>query len=147
MNRLEFTTEIKADKVTIWKALWSDDLYRQWAGVFFEGSFVVAKDWEEGSKVHFLGSDKNGIYSRIEKHMPNEYIAFKHIGNVLNGEEQVVDKETEKWSGATEIYKIVEERDCHKLMVEIDVMDEHVVFMSKSFPKALEVIKSNCVSS
>ena len=146
MNRLEFTIDIKAEKATIWHALWEDTSYRQWAGVFFEGSYAVTDHWKEGSTVHFLAPDQTGIYSLIEKHIPNELIAFRHIGNVVDGKEQPLeqDDEAKKWSGATEVYTIVTGKETHTLKVEIDVMDEHLEFMKDAFPKALNNIKNNC---
>ena len=144
INRLEFSIDIKAERSTIWKALWDEDSYREWAGVFFEGSYAVTDNWKEGSKVHFLGPNLSGIYSIIEKHIPDKIIRFRHIGNVLGGKEQPLDNKTKKWSGATEIYTIIEGKDTHTLAVEIDVLDEHLEFMTKTFPKALEKVKNNC---
>ena len=144
LNRIEFSIEIKAEKTAIWKALWGQSSYREWASVFFEGSYAVTDNWEEGSKVHFLAPDQSGIYSVIEKHIPNKIIRFKHIGNVQRGKEQPIDNETKKWSGAKEIYSLIEGKNSCTLAVNIDIMDEHLEFMTKTFPKALEKIKNNC---
>ncbi len=128
----------------IWKVLWNEHSYREWAGVFFEGSFLICDNWEEGGKIHFLGPDQSGIYSSIIKHNPAKIIEFKHIGSVVEGKEQPIDDDSKKWTGATEIYALREENETNILTVEIDVMDEHLEFMSKTFPKALEKIKKNC---
>lgn len=144
INHLEFSITINADNTQIWRALWEDKYYRDWAGVFFEGSYIVAENWEVGSKVHFLGPDTSGIYSIIETHIPKKVIQFKHIGTVLNGEEESINEESEKWSGATEIYSVIEKKDTNLLKIEIDVLDEHFEFMKTKFPEALEKIKSNC---
>ena len=144
MNRREFSIDIEADKSTIWKALWDENSYRDWTSVFFEGSYLVADKWEEGSHVHFLGPDRNGIYSLIDKHIPNEIIRFKHIGKVENAKEIPSNNETKKWSGATETYKIIEREKVNTLVIEIDIMDEHLESMTKTFTKALEKVKNNC---
>ena len=94
IHRLQFSIEIHAEKTRIWNALWKDSSYREWASVFFEGSYIVVNNWEEGSTVHFLAPDQSGIYSRIETHIPNTMIRFTHIGNVLEGKEQAIDEET-----------------------------------------------------
>ncbi|MFD0964637.1 DinB family protein [Pseudofulvibacter geojedonensis] len=146
IHKLHFSIDIKADTKLIWKALWNDHYYRNWTGVFFEGSHAVTNNWEEGSIVHFLAPDKNGIYSNIEKHIPNKTILFKHIGLVKEGKEIAIDDETKKWTGASESYTLTEEKDYNILTVEIDVLDEHLDFMKETFPKALERIKSNCNS-
>ena len=144
INRLKFSIDIKAEKTTIWKALWNDSSYREWASVFFEGSYAVSDNWKEGSKVHFLAPDQSGIYSIIEKHIPNNIIQFKHIGNVVEGKEQPIDDETKKWSGATETYTLTEGENTNTIEVEIDILNEHLEFMTKTFPQALKKIKNNC---
>lgn len=144
IHRLHFSIEIKADKTKVWKALWSDQGYRDWASVFFKGSYAVTEEWQEGSTVLFLAPDQSGIYSRIEKHIPNALMQFKHIGNVANGKKQAIDAEAQKWSGATEKYTLSQATGNNTLAIEIDVLDEHVDFMTSTFPKALKKIKSNC---
>ena len=143
IHRLNFSIDIPADKSTIWKALWEDAGYRSWAKDFQEGAHVVAPSWEEGSTVHFLDPEKNGIYSVIEKHIPNSTMQFKHIGAVVAGKEQPIDDETRTWSGATEVYSLQEGNGVNTLTIDIDVMDEHLEFMSGKLPEALEKIKSN----
>ena len=69
---------------------------------------------------------------------------FKHLGNVINGIEKPIDNESKEWSGAIEIYSIIEGINSKTLTVEIDVLDEHLDFMNNTFPKALEKIKHNC---
>ncbi len=146
INRREFTIEIEAEKSAIWKAMWEDTNYRQWAAVFYEGTYAVTDNWKEGSIVHFLAPNKSGIYSNIEKHIPNLYIEFRHIGNVVDGKEQPLDEETKKWTGATEIYRIEENEGFNVLKVEIDIMDEHLEFMTTTFDKALETVKNICIN-
>lgn len=147
MNRRAFTVDIEADKPTIWKALWDEESYRDWTRVFFEGSHLVADNLEVGIHVHSLGPDNSGIYSLIDEHIPNELIRFKHIGKVENGKELPLNDETKKWTGATEIYKIIEGEKANTLVVEIDIMDEHLEAMTNTFSKALEKVKNNCSQS
>ncbi len=144
MNRLQFTIDIKAEKDKIWKALWEDTSYRDWTSVFSEGSHAVSNHWEEGSIVLFLGADKSGIYSEIEIHIPNNTITFKHIGTVLNGEQQPIDEATKSWSGSTETYTLTDGKNCNILTLDIDIMDEHIEFMKETLPKALERVKQIC---
>ncbi|WP_299114169.1 hypothetical protein [uncultured Winogradskyella sp.] len=144
IHRLQFSINIKAEKNVIWRALWGADYYRDWVSVFFDGSYAVTDNWKEKSKVLFLAPDKSGIYSIIETHIPNKIMSFKHIGNVVKGQEQPIDDDTRKWSGATETYTITKEKNSNKLTVEIDILDEHLDFMKNTFPKALEKVKANC---
>ncbi|WP_188370543.1 hypothetical protein [Muriicola marianensis] len=144
LNRLQFHVDIKADKSTIWNALWDADSYRDWAGVFYEGSYAVTDGWKEGSTVNFLNPDKNGIYSTVETHIPNKLIKFRHIGNVVGGEQQPLDDDTKKWTGSSEQYSLIEGQGYNTLRVDIDIMDEHLDYMKETFPRALQRIKDNC---
>jgi len=141
-NRLNFSIDINADATRIWQALWNDTSYREWAGVFDEGTHLLADDWKKGSTILFLSADRSGIYSVIEAHTPNEMIQFKHIGMVQDGKKQPVDDETKKWSGATESYTVAKGSDKNILTIDIDVLDQHLDFMNERLPKALEKIKS-----
>ena len=100
IKRLQFSIDINAEKHIIWKALWDENSYRDWAGVFFEGSYAISNYWEEGSTVLFLSPDKNGIYSMIKTHKKNKIMKFEHIGNVANGIKQPIDDDAKKmvWS-------------------------------------------------
>ncbi|MEM7086734.1 MAG: hypothetical protein AAF489_11160 [Bacteroidota bacterium] len=144
IHRLKFSIDIKARKSRIWSALWEETAYRDWASVFYEGSYAVTNNWEEGSTVLFLAPNQSGIYSIIETNVPNTVMGFRHVGKVLKGKEQPMDDETKKWSGATEVYTVTEGADSNTLTVEIDVLDEHLDFMTTTFPKALEKVKHNC---
>lgn len=142
INKLKFSIDIETKPSEVWRALWKDENYRSWASVFYEGSYVVCDDWCEGGMVKFLGPDQNGIYSLIEKYTINKVVQFKHIGAVLKGEKQAVDEETKKWSGAQERYELVEGEKQTTLNVALDVMDEHLEFMTATFPKALEKVRT-----
>ncbi len=143
IKRLQFSIDITADKEKIWNALWDDKHYRDWSGVFGDGSYYIVDNWKEGSRIMFLAPNQSGIYSIIEKHVPNKTIRFKHIGIVTDGKEQLIDEEVKKWSGTTETYSLKEGSGFYTLLVEIDVLAEHMEFMSAKLPIALEVIKKN----
>ncbi len=145
INRLQFSIDIKATKEKIWEALWEDTHYRDWSNTFGEGSHYVVDNWKEGSIIMFLGSDQSGIYSIIESHDPNKSIQFRHIGTVVNSKKLLIDDEAKKWSGATESYSLNKGSEFFTLLVEIDVLDEHVEFMSTRLPIALDKIRKNSI--
>jgi hypothetical protein len=145
LNRLVYSINIKADQNKIWNILWNENSYKNWANVFFEGSYIVADDYEVGSTVLFLDPDQNGIYSNIIEHIPNLTILFKHNGAVQKGEKQAIDEESKKWSGALERYTVTNENiGISKLTIKIDVLDEHLEFMTEKLPKALARIEELC---
>ncbi|HUM45794.1 MAG TPA: SRPBCC domain-containing protein [Chitinophagales bacterium] len=138
MQTLSIPIKINAPKEKVWKVLWDDTTYRQWTGAFHEGSYAVS-DWNEGSKILFLGpGGDGGMYSTIAKKIPNEFMSFKHLGEVKDGKEQP----TSEWSGAFENYTLKETAGVTELTVEIDVTDDFSNYFKDTFPKALEKVKS-----
>lgn len=140
MVNLEFVITIHAPAEKVWKTLWEDKTYREWTSVFKEGSYAVS-DWLEGSKIHFLSPEGEGMYSVIEKLLPNEYMSFKHFGVLKNYEEQEADEETKKWSGSHENYTLTEKNGETTLRVDMESVTEFADYFRDIFPKALKKIK------
>jgi len=140
MEKVNFTTTINAPKAKVWQVLWDDVTYKQWTKVFHEGSYAVS-DWKEGSEIHFLTPEGSGMYSIIEKNIPQERMSFKHIGEIKNFEELPLDDASSEWSGATENYMLEEDGDKTILNVAFDSVEDHLEFFNDVFPKALEIIK------
>lgn len=141
MKRLTFKSEIKATKSTVWNVLWNDTTYRKWTSVFSEGSYAVS-DWKEGSKVLFLDAKGDGMYSTIARSIPNEFMSFKHLGEVKNGKEEPLNEKTNEWAGAMENYTLKETKGLTLLTVELDGAEENLSFFKDTFPKALEKVKA-----
>ena len=141
MKTLSFSIEIDAPKEKVWNILWDDSTYRKWANVFYEGSYAVS-DWDQGSKVLFLGPSGDGMFSVIDKKVLNREMSFKHLGVVKDGEEQPETEESKKWAGATENYKLEGENGNTELEVTIEVVESHEQYFKDTFPKALEAVKN-----
>jgi hypothetical protein len=140
MKTLHFEININATKEKVWDILWNDATYTQWTGVFCEGSHALS-DWKEGSKILFLDGKKDGMFSTIAALVPNELMSIKHLGTVKNGMELEMDKETESWSGAKEIYTLKEAQNNTKLLVDVDITEDHAKFFNEAFPKGLQKVK------
>lgn len=140
METLEFTVQIKANPDKVWKVLWEDETYKKWTSVFCEGSYTVS-DWNEGDKIHFMSPNGEGMNSVIEKKIPNEYMAFKHIGEIKDFKEQPLDEETKKWSGAMETYRLIPNGEFTDLVAKVDAGEKFVDYFKDVFPKGLEVVK------
>src|SRR5689334_14649890 len=106
METMNFKTDIHATPEKVWNTLWTDATYRQWTAPFMEGSHAVTDDWKEGSKVLFLGPVASGMVSTITENKPFKRMAFTHLGEVKNGEEDYTSESAKQWSGATEIYTL-----------------------------------------
>ncbi|WP_029273205.1 SRPBCC domain-containing protein [Flavobacterium sp. KJJ] len=140
METLEFKIRIKASAEKVWAVLWNDETYRKWAGVFYEGSYAIS-DWNEGGKIHFLGPDGGGMNSIIEKKIPNEYMAFKHLGGIKDFKELPLNEETKEWSGAMEIYRLTPDDEFIDLVVQVDVVQKFIDYFKEAFPKGLEIVR------
>lgn len=140
METLEFKIRIKASPGKIWSVLWDDETYRIWTGAFCEGSYAVS-DWNEGDKIHFMSPNGEGMNSIIEKKVPNEYMAFKHIGEIKDFKEQPLNEETEKWSGYMETYRLIPDDEFTDLISQVDVIEKHIDYFKEAFPKGLESVK------
>ena len=140
MERLEFTIRIKATAEKVWSVLWEDKTYREWTSAFCEGSYAVS-DWNEGDKIHFMSPNGEGMNSIIETKIPNEYMAFKHIGEIKDFKELPIDEEAKKWSGYMEVYKLIPDGEYVILTSFVDVIEKHIDYFKEAFPKGLEKVK------
>jgi hypothetical protein len=140
MIKLTFETKINASPEKVWDTLWNDDTYRKWTSVFSPGSYAES-EWKEGHAVKFLNGEGGGMFSRIEKMIKGEVMAFKHLGVIKDGKELPPDEETEKWSGSMEVYTLKREGDHTLLIAEMDTVEEFREFFDDTFPKALGKLK------
>ncbi len=139
MKKLEFDIRIDAPTQKVWDVLWNDDTYRKWTSVFHEGSRAVS-DWNEGSRILFVDGDGNGMYSLIEKKVPNRKMIFLHQGEIINGEERPGDPQA-GWGEARESYFLEDDGVVTTLRVELDSPDEYTDYFSDTFPKSLVKVK------
>src|SRR5215470_7756455 len=105
MEKKEFKTTINASKEKIWAVLWNEETYQKWTSVFAEGSRAQT-DWRKGSKVLFLDGNGSGMVSMINESIPNEFMSFKHLGEVKNGVEDITSDRIQQWAGAMENYTL-----------------------------------------
>lgn len=141
MEKLNFRIVIDAPREQVWKSLWNDATYREWTSVFSEGSRVET-DWQKGSKVLFLGASDEGMVSRVEENIPNQFMSIKHLGVIKNGIEDMHSKEAREWTGSLENYTLTTVNGKTELTVDIDITDEYQDHFEKTWPKALEKIRS-----
>ncbi|MBW8331321.1 MAG: SRPBCC domain-containing protein [Prolixibacteraceae bacterium] len=135
METIKLSIQINVPKEKVWEVLWNDDSYKQWTAVFCEGSCAVS-DWNEGSKIRFLDANGNGMFSVIEKKIPNQQMSFKHLGEIKDG----VEISTE-WAGATENYFLAENENGTELTTVMDSNEEFKEYFETTFPKALQIVK------
>lgn len=140
MQKSTFQVSIDAPREKVWNVLWDDSSYRAWTSVFGPGSHAQT-DWNKGSKVLFLGDGGSGMVSMIEDKVPNEFMSFKHLGEVKDGVEDVESERVKQWAGAHENYTLKDENGKTLLTVDMDINDEYAEMFNNLFPKALDKVK------
>jgi len=141
MLTLEFSEQIEASPEKIWEALWDIENYNTWTSIFSEGSSVKTDGWKEGTTVHFLGPNGEGMYSMVAKHIPNVLLKFRHVGVIKDGKEQPLDQESQKWTGSEETYRILSDGLTWVLHVDVDTLESYADYFHKTFPLALLKVK------
>lgn len=143
MKKIHFSTTINAAKEKVWKTLWDIDTYEKWTSAFMEGSTVKTDNWNEGTKIQFLDAKGNGMVSSVQANKPNEYMSFKHLGEIKDGKEDTTSESVKLWAGAEENYTLKEKDGKTELAIEMDTSGaDFEAFLIKTWPKALENIKS-----
>jgi len=143
MEKMNFSVSINAPKEKVWKPLWEGASYRKWTSAFIEGSYAVTDNWKEGTKVLFLDAKGSGMVSMVTENKPNEYMSFKHLGEVRDGVEDISSEQAKQWNGATENYTLIKTNTGTELKVEMEgnINNDFKEYFLKTWPEALEKVK------
>jgi len=147
MKKLQFKTEINAPAEKVYKTMLGIDnieTYEQWTAEFnptstYEGS------WKKGSKIYFVGTDKNGkrggMVSEIADNIPFRFVSIRHYG-ILDGDHEITEgAEVEKWAGGLENYSFQENNGVTTVTVESDATEDFLDYFNSTWPKALNKLK------
>ena len=138
MKKLQFSIEINASKEKVWRTLWEDASFRDWADNIDEGMYIKG-DMKEGNEIEFISSVNGyGVTSLVEKFIPNEFASFRHKADTQDSGQQ--ERENE-WTGGTESYSLTEKDGMTILTVNTDVPYEQEETFNTRLPKALERLK------
>jgi hypothetical protein len=122
-----------------------DRTYREWTRAFNPGSYYRG-DWNEGSKILFLGPDpetgeEGGMVSRIAESKRYESVSIEHLGIVRDGKEDTTSEIARKWTPAFENYTFKERDGGTEVLVDVDVEDEYVESFQQMWHDALQKLK------
>jgi uncharacterized protein YndB with AHSA1/START domain len=144
---LHFEIIIDAPPEKVYNTMIDEKLYQEWTSEFSPGSHFIGS-WDKGSKVLFLGPDKDGnqsgMVSFIKENIPNKFISIEHIGFVENGKEITSGPAVEDWAGAMENYTFFSEGESTLLEVDMDTNKEFKQMFDNSWPAALKKLKDIC---
>lgn len=140
MQKSTYQVSIDAPREKVWNVLWDDASYRAWTAVFHPGSHAKT-DWQKGSKVLFVDEAGSGMVSMIEDKIDNEFMSFKHLGEVTDGVEDTVSEKVKQWAGGHENYTLKTENGKTILTVDMDIAEDFAEMFNNIFPKALDKVK------
>lgn len=141
MKKITFNIDINAPKEKVWYSLWDEQNYENWVSAFSEGSRTVS-DWNEGSKIYFLGPDgSGGMNSKINVKKPFDIMSFKHMSEIKDFKELPITEGSESWSGSEERYDLTENNGITTVKVSMDIVEQYADFFNDAFPKALQKLK------
>lgn len=150
MNQLQFkiTINAPAEKVyTTMLGLENKSTYEQWTALFNPTSSYEG-NWNKGEKILFVGVDENGekggMVSRIEEHIPMQFVSIQHKGLMVGGKEIMEGPEVEKWANGMENYSFEDNNGATTVTVDLDTTEEFVDYMNENYPNALNKLKEIC---
>ena len=145
MQKISFSTAIHAPRKKVWDTMLQDDTYRVWTSAFNPKGSWYEGDWNQGSRIRFLGPGEDGalggMVSRIRENRPYEYMSIEHLGVIHDGKEDTTSEAVKKWAGALENYSFKERNGTTEVLVDMDVDEGHKKMFEDMWPKALRKLK------
>jgi uncharacterized protein YndB with AHSA1/START domain len=144
MKRLEFTTDIAADKKKVWNTMLNPETYKQWVDVAWPGSYFEGL-WAKGEQIRFISPGQGGTLAELKEQKPYETILAEQVA-VINpdGSEDRESKIAKGWIGTTERYTFNEQNGKTNLVVEINTPPSWAEMFEDGWPKALAKLKEMC---
>jgi uncharacterized protein YndB with AHSA1/START domain len=135
MQNLSFSIDIHAPADAVWRVLWDEDTFRDWASTFAPGPRIKA-DWRQGGRFEFTDSSGHVSYGVIRRLVPGKMMYFEHVGEVKEGSESVYPDGPRR-----EIYKLEQHDGAVRLILEQDVSDEFADIFAELTSRAFARIK------
>ena len=143
MKRLQFSTAIQAPRELVWETVIGPVTYRIWTAAFTEGSYFEGT-WAQGQRMRFLAPGGNGLVSEIAELRPREFISIKHLGEIKGGVEDTESESVRSWTPCFENYTFTQVGPATELTVDMDMAESFEEYMTKTWPKALSLLKALC---
>jgi hypothetical protein len=144
MINLKYSIEIDAEKEHIWETMLNPETYQKWIKAFSSDSKFIG-EWKQGEMILFFDPNLGGSKAVLEIFNPYNEIPAKHISMVDKEKNENNEHEmAKKWISSTERYGFVETGERKRLEIEMKTDEVFAEMFSKSWPRALEIIKSLC---
>jgi len=149
MANVNYTIDIEAPKQKVWQVMLELDTYKEWTGAFHPGS-TYEGSWDKGSKIKFVSEDDrklSGIFSQIAENIPYEYVSIEHLGEIVDGKEDMTSESAKQWSGSHENYRFTEKDGITTVDVELtgdNIGDEIRKMFDGMWLRSLQKLKEIC---
>ena len=143
VKQLLFSIQIDAPVQTVWQRMLSDAGYRNWTSAFCEGSYFKGS-WQQDEMIRFLSPSGDGMVATIAEHKPLELISIKHLGFIVNGEDDFSSDKVISWAPAYENYYFRDVNGVTELRIEQEIAPEYEQYMLDTWPQALQKLKQLC---
>ena len=144
MQTLHFDTTIDAPVATVWNTMLDDATYRDWAGVFHEGSHYTG-GWQKGEEIRFLGPNDDGslggMIGVIVENREHEFVSIEYTGMVDGAVDDTTSDAARTIAGTHENYTFSSDGSATTLTVDLDVDDDWVAMFQEMWPRALDRLK------
>ena len=140
----QFKITINTPRQKVWETLWDETTYPKWTAAFCEESKAIT-DWQEGSKVLFVDGENRGMVSVIERKIPNEYMSFKMLGELVKGQEDYTSDNALQIAGGFENYTLTDDKGGTLLVIDVggaNMNESIVAYFTDTWPKALALLRS-----
>lgn len=138
MKDMQFTIQINATKEKVWKTLWQDGTFREWAGLIDPGTYMVG-ELREGNEVQFISAENGyGVTSLVDKVAENEFLRLKHRADT---QDTGTKSREDEWTGGQEEYTLTEENGVTTLTAVFGVPEKMEEYFNDAYPKAFARVK------
>ncbi|WP_167597224.1 SRPBCC domain-containing protein [Leeuwenhoekiella sp. ZYFB001] len=147
MKTIQYKKEIQAPATKVYRTMLGLDnikTYEKWTAAF-DPSSTYEGSWDKGSKIYFVGKDKEGnrggMISEIVENIANEFISIRHYG-ILKGTQEITEgPEVASWAGNLENYSFKEHQGITTVTVDSEVPEEYLDNFNTTWSKALDKLK------
>lgn len=143
LTKINFSIVINAPVELVWQRMFDDKGYRNWTSAFCEGSYYAGK-WQQGEPMRFLSPSGDGMVSEIAELEPLKFVSIKHLGFIVDGKDDFSSEQVTSWAPAFENYRFQQVAGGTELLIEQEIAPEYAQYMTDSWPKALQKLKTLC---
>jgi len=143
MTTQHFDIFIHAPPKQVWATMLQSPTYERWTAAFCEGSRFEGS-WDEGQTMRFLGPEGLGMVAEIAAHRPAEFVSIRHLGMICQGAEDTTSNAASVWTPCFENYTFTLDAGGTRLRVDCDEFGDCADWMTQTWPKALQALKTLC---